>query len=87
MLTVQPSSLFKTDRCLCVLDGEVKSCGEALMSSCEYLKCLKVVMEARLQRDGYLDLPVGDSQVERVTDIQRALQLARLYLVPDSSTN
>jgi len=60
------------------------------MNSSEYLKCLQVVMEATLQRDGHILLPVGDSDVERVTELQRALQLARLYLVPDndvSSTN
>jgi len=70
-----------------VLNVEVKSCGEALMNSCEYLKCLRVVMEARLQRDGHLLLPVGDSSVEKVTDPQRALELARRYLIPDSAAS
>ena len=67
---------------------EVKSCGESLMSSTEFLKCLKVVLEANLQREGYLLMPVGpDTSVETVTDLQRALELTRHYLIPDTNSD
>ena len=69
------------------LDVAVKSCGEALMNSADYLKCLKVVLEARLMRDGHVEMPAGDSAVEQVTDIQRALELARRYLIPDTASD
>jgi len=68
-----------------LLGIEVKSCGETLMNSTEYLRCLHLVMESKLQREGHLLLPAGESSVEEVTDIQRALQLARAYLVSDST--
>jgi len=55
------------------------------MNSADYLKCLKVVLEARLMRDGYVEMPVGDSSVEKVTDPQRALELARRYMIPDTT--
>ena len=69
---------------MCCIIVKVRSWGEVLMNSSEYLKCLKVVMESTLQRDGHILLPVGESDVERVTDLQRALHLARLYLVSDT---
>ena len=42
--------------------------------------CFQVVLRARLQREGVLHMPVGESGVETVTDLKRALELAQLYL-------
>jgi len=57
------------------------------MNSADYVKCLKVVLESRLQREGHILMPVGDSSVETVTDLQRALQLTRQYLIPGAGHN
>jgi len=52
------------------------------MNSTEFVRCLRVVLESCLHRDGHLVMPVGDSLIETVTDIQRALELTRQYLIP-----
>ena len=52
------------------------------MGSTEFTRCLRVVLQSSLQRDGQLVMPVGHSSVETVTDLQRAVELTRQYLIP-----
>ena len=57
------------------------------MESGEFVRCLELVLRARLQREGHIVMPVGDSSVETVTDLRRAVELTRCYLVPDTVVN
>jgi len=46
----------------------------------EFKTCLRLVLNARLQREGVIRIPVGVSGVENVTELARALELTELYL-------